>query len=600
MYINKMTITNFRSFQKKTELEFVHGINLITGLNGIGKSTILALLTNSTEFTSSSPVEKPYLGEAFRGEFSDVILYDEKSDNYTKGSTIKPSAEVYFDDRPQNDSINYPERHTYKGSLTSKPIKIISHKKLKLTDDLLESIRKENTYLKTQKQILVKQSSSKTIPRFRFLPDPRTLDNGTSTRAKITWPTLYLGLSRVYPTGENDSAEVKEIPNDNFLQDLPQIHKKILDGKFNDKSVITNYIQGSDAKKKGSGIETEKFGSLANSIGQTNLGQILLAVKSFERLKSQLGETYIGGLLAIDEIDATLHPAAQNDLLKYLYEQSKKLDLQIVVTTHSLSLIDFFSNLRDTSKDYNRLQILQLDYLPDSTNIEPVLNPPISRYTNVLTKRMGAISPTLPKVKVLTEDDVSRWFLEKLFEKYNAKQSSDTYLNNLQLLDVSLGWENVLKLINSDFEYYKNMISVLDPDVSEESINNKSREYIEKFNFNSANGNLFSIPGGTSIEQMFYDFIFSDLSSTMFQQPYLRNQNINRHMLEEDLKNNMEIYQYTKNHKSEFSVKKWYKHNIELVRYSFGFFFEENKQEYFEWLAKLNRSSKRLSTILKS
>lgn len=430
MFINKMKISNFRSFQQETELNFVRGLNLITGLNGIGKSTILALMTNSSEFASTDPLEKPYLGEAFRGEFSDVILYDKKSDNYDIHSTDKAMAECYFEDRPSGFSENeYPSKHLYKSSLTTKKLKKISHRNLKLNDALLKDIKAENNFLQNQKNILVKQTTDKKMDRFRFLPTPRTVE-GKPTRAKITWPTLYLGLSRVYPTGENDSAEVKEIPTDEFLQDLPLIHKHILDERFEDDDVLTNSIKGSDEKKSATGIETDKFGSLANSIGQTNLGQILLAVKSFERLKSQLGKQYFGGLLAIDEIDATLHPAAQNDLLSYLYEEAKKLDLQIVMTTHSLSLINFFTHLQTIKNDSDHLQIIQLDYMPSSDIVETVINPPITRYTNVLTKRMGSLTPTLPKVKVLTEDDVARSFLNKLFEKYNAV-TINSHLNNL-------------------------------------------------------------------------------------------------------------------------------------------------------------------------
>lgn len=599
MFISKMKISNFRSFQKETEFNLVRGINLITGLNGIGKSTILALLTNSTEFKSTNPLEKPYLGDAFRGEFSDVILYDEKSDNYAKNSINKPKSVIYFEDRPSTNLGQYPLSHTYKSSLSSTKKQVISHKKLKLTAQLLTNIKKDNSFLQSSKQILVKQINKKEIPRFRFLPDSRTV-NGKQTRAKVKWPTLYLGLSRVYPTGENDSAEVKEIPSDTFLSDLPQIHKNILDEKFELADVTTNSIKGSDAKKYGSGIETENFGALSNSIGQTNLGQILLAVKSFERLQSSLGDEYFGGLLAIDEIDATLHPAAQNELLKYLYDESQKLNLQIVLTTHSLSLIDFFYDLKSLKKNDDCLQVLQLDYKSGSNDIEVIVNPPISRYTNVLTKRMGSLTPSQPKVKVLTEDDVARWFLEKLFEKFNALSPS-SHLTNLKLLDVSLGWENLLKLINSDYEYYKNMISIVDPDVSEEKINAKSFEYIEKFNFNKSGGNLFSIPGEKSIENIFYHFIFSESSNKMFEQQKLRNQNITRDMMEGDLTENEELYKDKKSHGiNSFSVKQWYKHNRDLMEYSFDFLFEVNREDYFKWMSKLNTSAKTISSLLKS
>ncbi|KAA8788083.1 ATP-binding protein, partial [Lactobacillus crispatus] len=75
-------------------------------------------------------------------------------------------------------------------------------------------------------------------------------------------------------------------------------------------------------------------------------GQIIEAVLSFEMLKKQLGKSYIGGILAIDEIDATLHPAAQNRLIDWLLKKSKELKLQIVFTTHSLTLLEHLSHIQ--------------------------------------------------------------------------------------------------------------------------------------------------------------------------------------------------------------------------------------------------------------
>src|SRR5699024_2964885 len=101
-------------------------------------------------------------------------------------------------------------------------------------------------------------------------------------------------------------------------------------------------IEFSDAKNKiGASVSTERYGDMANSAGQDNLGQILLTTMSFEKLKAERGASYNGGLFLIDEIDSTLHPAAQNKLYIYLTRKAKELNLQIVFTTHSLSLLEF-------------------------------------------------------------------------------------------------------------------------------------------------------------------------------------------------------------------------------------------------------------------
>jgi len=62
--------------------------------------------------------------------------------------------------------------------------------------------------------------------------------------------------------------------------------------------------------------------------------------------------------LLIDELDATLHPIAQNKLVDYLYEHAKKLKIQIVFTTHSLSMLEYISQktkYNDETKYNNQL-----------------------------------------------------------------------------------------------------------------------------------------------------------------------------------------------------------------------------------------------------
>ena len=49
MYISQLKIFNFRAFKGEYTFKFGPNINCISGHNGIGKSTILALLSNCGE-----------------------------------------------------------------------------------------------------------------------------------------------------------------------------------------------------------------------------------------------------------------------------------------------------------------------------------------------------------------------------------------------------------------------------------------------------------------------------------------------------------------------------------------------------------------------
>lgn len=153
-------------------------------------------------------------------------------------------------------------------------------------------------------------------------------------------PVIYLGLSRLFPIGEanEDSIKANKIKFDDeqkkwFIEkytEILSIYDNIAD--------INNFSIGETDKKKGVGIETDKYDYLTNSSGQDNLGQILMSVLSFKRLK-YTREEWTGGLVLIDEIDATLHPAAQKRLIDLLVKEAKTNDIQVVVTTHSSDLL---------------------------------------------------------------------------------------------------------------------------------------------------------------------------------------------------------------------------------------------------------------------
>lgn len=60
-----------------------------------------------------------------------------------------------------------------------------------------------------------------------------------------------------------------------------------------------------------------------------------IAVLSFRRLKEQYGQDYKGGILLIDELDATLYGFSQEKLVEYLWQAAGIYKIQIVFTTHS-------------------------------------------------------------------------------------------------------------------------------------------------------------------------------------------------------------------------------------------------------------------------
>lgn len=176
--------------------------------------------------------------------------------------------------------------------------------------------------------------------RFRVIP-LKIFEDGKKTEAKMPIPVIYLGLSRLFPIGEADEDKITtnkiRFVDDKQKQWFIERYAEIL-SIYDRIGEVNNYSIGETDKKNGVGIETDKYDYLTNSSGQDNLGQILMALLSFQMLKQTRSE-WTGGLLLIDEIDATLHPAAQKRLIDLLTKEAKQIAIQVVVTTHSSDLL---------------------------------------------------------------------------------------------------------------------------------------------------------------------------------------------------------------------------------------------------------------------
>jgi len=398
MRIVSLKINNFRAF---TDAEFTIGKNItvLSGTNAVGKSTILGLLGNSCELKADKG--KPILQPAFRCEWGE--LFKMSPDFDTTASNVA--------------SISYEGDSELKYRITW---------------------QQNNT-------------------RGRLIPVTTTV-SGSPSNAKKEHPSLYLGLSRLYPLGEstitsNTAPTTVDVDSASFLE----TYRKIL--SIYDDIQSINQITVDVTKRTPIGVNTDKYDYLTNSAGQDNLAQILLAVESFKKLKSERAEDYQGGLLLIDEIDAALHPSAQNKLFDYLYEWSKKLDLQVVFTTHSLSLLDharLIANPVQLSND--TIKPIEIYFLSRANNeITPTIirSPEPLLYRNLLQETVAFRSAQ--KIKLISEDAEARWLLNRLLPP--------ELLAKINLLDTTVGCNEVLSLSKCDPTYFNTRIIILDGDV---------------------------------------------------------------------------------------------------------------------------------------
>ncbi|WP_182438009.1 AAA family ATPase [Bombilactobacillus bombi] len=578
MYISKIDIHDFRAFQKPFSMELGRYITVISGLNGIGKSTILAILTNSSELKISDG--KLLNNEPFRGDFSDIIMYDSKND--TTGDKV----DIYFEDLPTNNEQG-DDRKNYSN---------IYVRKLTYRATIQHGTRKNTIYKKVSQDMYKKNISEIQTTRYRLIP--KEIPNVRNSTSKINWPSYYLGLSRIYPIGEADTAKKIKLDK-NISEEIVKVHESILSEYLTESNLNPKFenLNIENLKKAKAGIETNEYSATSNSSGQDNLGQIILTIISYEKLKDTLGEKYNGGILAIDELDATLHPSAQNKLFEWLFKKSKQLNIQIVFTTHSLSLLKYISN-KETEKGVSPNDI-KISYLTKEIDkpglIKEKINLDPNAFKYYLTETYYTQSQFKQPVNIITEDEVARNFCRNIISFSN---NPDNKFQNINFLDVNISWTHLLNLLSSLKTNFRDVLFILDPDLN----NSKDlKDYIYKNQLslipNNSNGNLFILPGDNSIEKMMYEYLMSLPSDhEFFKDTDVSNNGFDKKI---SIKYGITNKKY-ENMKEKIKYKNWFKDNIYYMDILEKYWIVDNKEQCIEFQNNLYKAFRRAENNLES
>jgi hypothetical protein len=509
MFIGSLYINNFRLLNN-IDIKLGKFITAITGLNATGKSTILGLLGHCGELRKP----KPLLQVAFKAELSEILKFSEKHD-----STIRDLATLKFEDVPTIALGGFPKELQYRSTLQ------------KYRDGR----------------------------RYRILPKSTQQWHKSG---KIPWPTLYLGLGRLYPIGE--SIKVAEERLKGKISDQEKefilVHiKSILSMQEVPEDFSTASISETN-KKKAIGVNTKTYDYLSNSAGQDNLGQILMAVLSFRKLKDYLGSQWYGGLLVVDELDAALHPLAQNKLVDFLYKQAEEIGMQIVFTTHSLGLLDYISRKTDHN-DPEGINYCELVCLSNANGpVEIIPNPSFDRIYGQLMADYSKSSGR--KIPVFSEDEQSRYFLDKLLQKYSSR---------ITLLNASFGCTNLMKMLSEDVTNFSKYIYVIDGDVDETIIDN-CRKKVSPRKLTC----IVKLPGGKSPERVIWDYLDNLKHDHEFLQWGKEEVGYTLLSLREagPLSN-----KYNGQSKEREKLKAWFSDNLQLIDDVFDYWVKDNESD---------------------
>lgn len=637
MYASNVKLREFRSFQN-VEVKLGKYLTCISGQNGVGKSQILALIGNSGQITKK--IGETLQGYPFRADWSEIVKGDP---NHDQLNPVHDAVTIEYKDLPDMNSLDqdiYPEpgfvqslgfrtfwqnekvsiknailwkekhrsinarehvdelaRRAFKKVLSQ--LKPLSPEQNKFIEDVNELVDQKAT-LEYLSDFFNKQTAfdkkelgsiSVSVPyRLRIVPQKQ--DDVRMKEAKLPWPTYYLGLSRLYPSGEAESPEIDDVSlSDNDNKYLQNMYNKIF--STNEEDFELSSIRLSESPRKhGLGVENNKFGPLGNSNGQDNLNQILAAMLSFKKLNESLKENYLGGVLLIDELDASLHPAAQNKLLDFMAEQTRKYHYQIIFTTHSLSMIEHFSQLKQQLTPEDTPDFM-LSYLTNGRGfVESKEAPSISWIHNELLVSYNSLSRSARSIPIITEDDAATTFLTKVIDLWCPEM-------RLDFLNLSTGWTNLVTLISKDFNYFGKWITMLDADVSESKLQNKLNGSLFRFEptASSKSVDITDILKLPNLLPDSFDPTQPELSKSDFR-PYIE---LELWLFLESLPPEDAFYSdpqlariaYYKrlliedgpfsgkysNGSAESKVKAWYKDNLSIVNIAWSYFIDRNKEK---------------------
>lgn len=421
--IKKLHIEKFREL-KDVDINFGNKLTVISGRNGTGKSSILGLVS---QFLSFRNVKN-------RNDINYKTLFNEE-----------------FESEFRN------------------------HLKISEKYDTPDKKYKVNIHLENDDKVYV-LSTTKRNEQIRFVL------RGNEDR-NFTWPSRYLDLKRLTPMVYRKEDEGQDLG-------LDTIDEKLLiewTNKVIPKIKISNNISKNlpDKDIKSVVATGPDYDIKAASSGEDNIGQILMTLLSFKKLKDEYPD-YQGGILLIDELDATLFPKSQLQLLDLLLSLAGKYKLQIIFTTHSPTMLNYiFEMKKKTEKDARTFNDIGINYLTNTKDkIENMNYESVNDILDDLEFKTKSSSKNVSrKIKVYCEDIEAKDMLSKILPN-DLKREIEIQTK------VTLGAESYISLIKAHVtEFKRNSIIVLDGD--------------KKYNYE----NVLTLPFDLPPDQLVYKYL---------------------------------------------------------------------------------------------
>lgn len=265
--------------------------------------------------------------------------------------------------------------------------------------------------------------------------------------------TSFHNLGRLNPIVETSANEKEYITLTNEeQQELIKFYAYVF--------VSTNHGEflavSDDKKKKTFGPTGEKATYDFNSIssGEDNIGSIFNKLVAFERAGNN-------GILCIDEIEASLHPSAQVNMINYLYKWAKDNGVQVILTTHSLHIIQtlYLKNKCDLDNGNIVIDFISFSQTTGDKNYKIISNPEYSLAYKELTLSSPEEISQRHKATIYCEDEMAKHLIRSLLGRNLLKyvkiehnlnnDQTNTGTDKNQLKSLCKNFPSILEKTNS-------------------------------------------------------------------------------------------------------------------------------------------------------
>ncbi|MFY7942703.1 MAG: AAA family ATPase [Burkholderiaceae bacterium] len=228
---------------------------------------------------------------------------------------------------------------------------------------------------------------------------------------------------------------------------------------------------------------TARYDWRSISSGEDNLGAIFNRLVGFQRAFNE-GQKVGNGILCIDEFESSLHPVAQLQLLDYLYRWSARYKVQVVISTHSLHLIQNLYLRHSANLAARRIVINFVSKSSARAGNFPILhNPDYELAYKELTMSSPAKVAAARKVRVFCEDEHAIHFAKRLVKSTDILSAVEFHSS----LDphggkVGTSWSALRKLCVEYPLLLEGSLALFDADVGEPELAKiKNTEPVRKF-----------------------------------------------------------------------------------------------------------------------